>query len=131
MKLNRTLIACAALGLVAAFSTTVRAEVSNAAPAVEQPAHAAKKPRTRLESLTQKLHLTDAQQLQVSAIIKDQQAAEAALKADTASGADAKKAKRKEIAAAHNAKIRELLNPEQQGAFDETLSHHFGAKPKM
>ena len=45
--------------------------------------------------------------------------------------AHAKKAKRKDIAAAHNAKIRELLNPEQQGAFDETLSHHFGAKPKM
>jgi len=130
MKLNRTLIACAALGLVSAFSTA-RAEVSNATASIEQPAHAAKKPRTRLESLTQKLHLTDAQQLQVSAIIKDQQAAEAALKADTAAGSDVKKAKRKEIAEAHNTKIRELLNPEQQGTFDETLSHHFGAKPKM
>lgn len=131
MKLNRTLIACAALGLVSAFSMA-RAEVAATPSSVEHtPTHAAKKPRTRIEGLTQKLHLTDAQQLQVAAIVKDQQAAEAALKADTTSSADVKKAKRREIADAHNAQIRGLLNPEQQSAFDESLSHRFGAKPKM
>lgn len=97
-------------------------------PAAEPSAAHAKKPRTRLESLSQKLHLTDAQILQVGAIIKDQQAAEAALKADTTATADVKKAKRREIKDAHNAKIRELLNPEQQTAFDQAILPAFSRK---
>ena len=130
MKLDRTLIACAVLVLAGTFSTA-RAELSGTAPAAEQTETThAKKPRTRLESLTEKLHLSDAQRLQVSAIIKDQQAAEAALKADTAATADVKKAKRREIKTAHNTQIRAVLTPEQQATFDETTQTYFGKKKK-
>lgn len=127
MKLNRTIIASAVV-LLGGFSF-VRAEMQTAPGAsATSSVDTAKKPRNRLERLTQKLHLTDQQQLQVSAIIKDQQAAEAALKADTAATADVKKAKHKEIVADHDAKIRALLTPEQQSVFDESNSHQFGKK---
>lgn len=128
MKLNRSLIACAVFGFAGVFSLAHAETSSSAAPAAEASAAHEKKPRTRLESLTQKLHLTDAQTLQVGAIIKDQQAAEAALKADTASSSDVKKAKRREIKEAHNTKIRELLNPEQQTAFDQAILPAFSRK---
>lgn len=126
MKLNRTIIACAVLSCLGTFSL-VRAEMPTATTDAESATHVTK-PRTRLESLTEKLHLSASQILQVSAVIKSQQAAEAALKADTASTADVKKAKRREIKEAHNAQIRAVLTPEQQPTFDQTTQTLFGKK---
>ena len=126
MKLNRTIIACVVLGLAGTFSLA-RAEMPSTEAGAETATAHAKKPRTRIESLTEKLHLTDAQRLQVSAIIKDQQAAEAALKVDIAT-ADVKKAKRREIKEAHNAQIRLVLTPEQQPVFNQTTESAFKKK---
>lgn len=130
MNLYRNLAVCTAL-VLGGFSVA-HAEVPAAAAPSEQPAAvvSTKKPRNRLERLTEKLHLTDAQQLQVSAIIKDQQAAEAALKADTVSTADVKKAKRREIKASHDAQIRAALTADQQALFDQSTVHRFGTKKK-
>jgi|GEM_PF-6311860 len=128
MKLNRTTIACALLSGLGMFSLA-RAEMPSSVDGAAEPAAVhTKKARTRLENLTEKLHLTDTQILQVSAIIKDQQAAEAALKADTTASADVKKAKRREIKDAHNTQIRALLKPEQQRAFDQAILPAFSRK---
>jgi Flp pilus assembly protein CpaB len=129
MKLNRTIIACAVLG-VAGFFSSARAEMPSAEPTAGSSSAHPSKPRTRIESLTEKLHLTEAQKLQVGAIIKDQQAADAALKADTVASADVKKAKRREIKEAHNTQIRAALSPEQQVVFDETTLIGFAKKKK-
>lgn len=126
MKSYRHVIVSAVV-LLGGFSMA-RADMPAASSNVEHSAPAAKAPRNRLERLTQKLHLTDAQQLKVAAVIKSQQAAEAALKADTEATADVKKAKHREIVASHDAQIRELLTPEQQATFDASKDHQFGKK---
>ncbi len=79
--------------------------------------------------LSEKLSLTAEQKAQVAAIIKEDQAARQAIRKDTTSTEDVKKAKREELKASERAKIRALLTPEQQATFDQMAAkRHHGKK---
>jgi len=73
----------------------------------------------RMKMMSETLALTDAQKAQIKPILADEVAALKALKDDTATAEDAKRAKARDIRTAHAAKIRAVLTPEQQAKFDE------------
>ncbi|WP_138223168.1 hypothetical protein [Nibricoccus aquaticus] len=78
-----------------------------------------KKPRvSRVEKLNAELTLTEDQKTQIAAIHKEENAALKVISDDKALDRPAKMAKNKEIRAAHAAKIRALLTPDQQTKFD-------------
>ncbi len=78
-----------------------------------------KKPRvSRVEKLHAELTLTEDQKTQIAAIHKEENAALKVISDDKALDRPAKMAKNKEIRAAHAAKIRALLTPDQQTKFD-------------
>jgi protein CpxP len=110
-----------AFSLVAGLATqTLLADPT--APAQPPAGHAEKsekKPRvSRVEKLNAELSLTDDQKTQIAAIHKEENAALKVVSDDKSLDLAAKKAKNKEIRAAHAAKVRALLTPEQQTKFD-------------
>jgi Spy/CpxP family protein refolding chaperone len=113
-----------ALAIGAGFSTaTLLADP--ATPAGEHAEKPEKKPRvSRVEKLNTELSLTEEQKTQVAAIYKEENAALKVISDDKALERAARIEKNKEIRAAHAAKIRALLTPEQQAKFDA-----FTAKP--
>ena len=121
MKQYRKVWACAALVLGTALGMARAESVEGVPAAAEQPAKQGKVIQSRLDRLTELLRLSAEQRSQIAAILKSEKAMQKAVRADTSLTDDVRKAKRREIAAAHNAKIRELLNAEQQSAFDVSL----------
>lgn len=121
MKQYRKVWACAALALAATLGVARADEVNETAVPMEQPAKQGKVIQSRLDRLTGLLELSAEQRSQVATIIKSEKAMQKAVRADTTLTDDVRKAKRREIAAAHNARIREVLNAQQQTAFDESL----------
>ena len=113
--------ACAALALAATLGVARADEMNDTPVATEQPAEQGKVIQSRLDRLTGLLELSADQRSQVATIIKSEKAMQKAVRADTTLTDDVRKAKRREISAAHNARIRELLNADQQVAFDESL----------
>jgi Spy/CpxP family protein refolding chaperone len=91
-----------------------------AAPATgEHAGKSEKKPRvSRVEKLSTELGLTDEQKASVAALYKEENAALKTVSDDKSLERAAKIAKNKEIRAAHAAKVRALLTPEQQAKFD-------------
>ena len=122
MKRYRNVWACAALVLATSLGVAKAEQSVTVAPATEQPAKQGKVIQSRLDRLTQLLELTGEQRSQIASIIQSEKAAKKAVRADTSLTDDVRKAKRKEIAAAHNAKIREVLTADQQVAFDSSLA---------
>ncbi len=121
MKRYTYVWAFAALVLGSSFGGVQARGQEAAAIAAGQPAAQGRVIQSRLDRLTQELRLTAEQRSQVAAILKEEKAARKAVKIDTSLTDDVRKAKRREIAAAHNARIRELLDTEQRDAFDRTL----------
>jgi Spy/CpxP family protein refolding chaperone len=107
-----------ALAIGAGFSNaTLLADP--AAPAGEHAEKPDKKPRvSRVEKLNTELSLTEEQKIQVAAIYKEENAALKVISDDKALERAARIEKNKEIRAAHAAKVRALLTPEQQAKFD-------------
>ncbi|PTY06403.1 hypothetical protein DB347_13335 [Opitutaceae bacterium EW11] len=122
MKTYRNVIACAALVLATGFGVVHAQSDSSTAPASEQTASSKRHPG-KLQMLSEKLNLTEAQKAQVAAILKEDQATRQAIRQDTTAADDVKKAKRKELLDSERAKIRALLTPEQQAKFDDMASH--------
>lgn len=128
MKIYRNVIACAALALAASLGVARAESATPETPAGEQPAAQPKRHQGRLATLTERLKLTEEQKTQVAAILKDGQAARQAIRQDTTTTEDVKKAKRQELMSAENAKIRALLTPEQQATFDEMAKRYSRGK---
>lgn len=121
MKRYTYVWACAALVLGSSFGgVQARGQDAAAIAGGQQPTQG-RVIQSRLDRLTQELRLTSEQRSQVAAILKAEKAARKAVKVDTSLTDDVRKAKRREIAASHNAQIRELLDAEQRDAFDRTL----------
>lgn len=89
-----------------------------------------KKHQSRLDVLTEKLSLTDAQKEKISLILKDQRAAEKQLKKDISLPDDLRRTRRREIAESHDDQIRAELTQEQRAAFDQ-LSAKEHARHRM
>ncbi len=88
-------------------------------PAAEHGDKSEKKPRvSRVEKLNAKLTLTEDQKTQIAAIYKEENAALKVVSDDKSLDLAARKAKNKEIRAAHAAKVRALLPAHQQIKFD-------------
>jgi Spy/CpxP family protein refolding chaperone len=76
-----------------------------------------------VERLNKALNLTAEEQTQVKAIFDELMPQMKAIREDQSLSQDDKKAKSKELRTAADAKIRALLTPEQQTAFDEYLKN--------
>jgi Spy/CpxP family protein refolding chaperone len=79
------------------------------------------KAEAELASLTSSLNLTDEQKAKIKPIIDDKHAKMHAVKKETTTQPDTKKAKIKSIRKDSNEQIRALLTPEQQKTFDATV----------
>ena len=96
-------------------STALLADPANA----DHGDKAGKKPRvSRVEKLNAELALSDDQKTQIAAIFKEENAALKTVSDDKSLDRSARMAKNKEIRAAHAAKVRALLTPDQQSKFD-------------
>src|SRR5450432_1875887 len=101
MKTYRKLMLALA-GILLAASPIVRADTGTVSPPA--PEHS-KKHMAAADALGQKLHLTDDQKKKVTAILKDQKAAQKLLKRDTSVPDEVKEARHREIADQHNSQI--------------------------
>jgi Spy/CpxP family protein refolding chaperone len=122
MKVYRNVIACAALALGTTLGWAAESGMVAEVEATGQGAAQTKVIQSRLDRLTKELQLNADQRAKVAAYLKEEKAALKLTRVDTSMADDVKKVKRREIAAACNAKIREVLNADQQAAFDQQLA---------
>jgi Spy/CpxP family protein refolding chaperone len=125
MKLNKTLALAALMagGLFAA-STLQAQDSTNTPPAGEHHGGpggpGGMRGRPNADMMAKELGLTDDQKTQVKAALEDMQSKMKALHDDTSASPEDKKAKFKEIRDANQAKMKEILTPEQ---FTKLQSH--------
>ena len=122
MKLYRHIIACAAL-LLSMAVLNVRAESSFDPSSTDQSLVQGKKKRvSRLEKLSGQLQLSGEQKEQVAILLQEEKVMLQAARKDTSLTPEVLKARKREIARDYSAKIRDVLNPEQQVAVPISLS---------
>jgi Spy/CpxP family protein refolding chaperone len=125
MKLNKTLALAALMagGLIAA-NTLQAQDSTNTPPAGEHHGGPGGMHRPNAEMIAKELGLTDDQKTQIKAALEDTMAKFKALHDDTSLSADDKKAKMKEIRDANQAKMKEILTPEQFAKWQKHMQQH-------
>jgi Spy/CpxP family protein refolding chaperone len=124
MKLNKTtIIAALALGSLLTFGATANAEDSTTNTPAAAPAMAApgRRPVT-IEQWAKLLALTDDQKTNFNAVLLDQRKQMMDLRTDTSLSREDKQAKRKSIADAALAKIKDILTPDQFAKYQKAVA---------
>jgi Spy/CpxP family protein refolding chaperone len=115
MKLNKTLmIAALAAGSVFAGNLTLHAQDSTNTPSTNTPPAGGMRGRgPGLDQIAKELDLSDDQKAKVKAAMDDQRQKMQDLRSDSTLSQDDRNAKRKEIRDAMEAKIKDILTPDQ------------------
>ena len=91
------------------------------APKEKPPGGPGMRGRPNMEQIAKDLNLTDDQKTKLKAAMEDQQAKMKALREDTSLSQEDRRAKMKEIRDAMQAKIKEILTPEQLAKWQEQM----------
>jgi periplasmic protein CpxP/Spy len=124
MKSTKTLlIAALTAGTLLVNSSALRAQDATNMP----PVHKMKERQGAIQAL----NLTDDQKPKFQAIMKDAAEKRKALREDTSSTPEEKKAKAKEIQDGINTQMKALLTPEQFAKWQDMTKHKMHARPPM
>jgi periplasmic protein CpxP/Spy len=122
MKYNKfSLISVAVLGGLMAFSPLAKAEDADTDVKSEQNVTVQKKRPDPLQRLDKALTLTDDQKAKIKPILEDQATKLKAIRENAADDRKGAAAQARKLTEETNAKIKALLNPEQQTKFTQML----------
>jgi protein CpxP len=114
MKLTKTLALAALVAAGLLGGTSLQAQDSTNTPSATPPPGAhGMRGRPSLDQIAKELNLTDDQKTKMKAALEDQQKQIHALREDTSLSTEDKRAKAKTIREATQAKLKEILTPEQ------------------